>query len=133
MPDKACMTSLPSAAELAARHKAFSRERAIVAFFGYSPLIALYVLTHSSGMKQQLPESKEMAVLYIIVLPIVWFAAVKLLYRWLGPRRHRLLCPGCAHPLVSSNFKRVVEGGVCPACGTAVVEPAVTEPDPVRS
>lgn len=117
------MTSLPSTADLTARHKAFSRERAIVAFFGYSPLIVLYLLTHSSWMKKQLPESKELAVLYIIVLPILWFAAVTLLYRWLGPRRHGLRCPGCAQPLVASDFKRAVERGVCPACGSAVVEP----------
>jgi hypothetical protein len=115
------MTTLPSAGELAARHKAFSRERAVVAFFGYAPLIVLYLLTHSSWMKKQLPASKEMAVLYIIVLPILWFAAVTLFYRWLGPRRHRLRCAHCTHAIVGPDFKRAMERGVCPACGTAVV------------
>jgi len=124
------MTPLPSADEFTARHKAFSRERAIVAFFGYAPLIVLYLLTHSSWMKKQLPESKEMAVLYIIVLPILWFAAVIWLYRSVGPRRHKLLCTDCGHPLVANDFKRAIERGVCPACGSAVVElkPASTEP-----
>ena len=117
------MTALPTAAEFAARHKAFSRERAIVAFFGYAPLIVLYLLTHSSWMKQQLPESKELAVLYIIVLPIFWFTAVTLFYRWLGLRRHRLRCPSCGHALVGDNFKRALERGACPACGSAVIAP----------
>lgn len=123
------MTSLPSVEDLTARHKAFSRERAIVAFLGYAPLIVLYLLTHSSWMKKQLPESKEMAVLYIIVLPILWFAAVTLLYRSVGPRRHKLRCAGCGHALVANDFKRAIERGVCPACGSAVVEPkpATTE------
>lgn len=115
------MTTLPTAGEFAARHKAFSRERAVVAFFGYAPLIVLYLLTHSSWMKKQLPESKEMAVLYIIVLPILWFAAVTLFYRWLGPRRHRLRCANCTHAIVGTDFKRTIERGVCPACGAAVV------------
>jgi hypothetical protein len=117
------MTSLPSAEELAARHKAFARERSIFAFFGYAPLIVLYLLTHGSWMTKQLPESKEMAVLYIIVLPILWFAAVTLLYRSVGPRRHKLRCPACSHALVASDFKRALESGVCPACGSAVVAP----------
>ena len=117
------MTSLPNAAEFAARHKAFSRERAVVAFFGYAPFIVLYLLTHSSWMKKQLPESKELAVLYIIVLPMLWFAAVTLSYRWLGPRRHWLRCSNCGHALVGTDFKRAVERGSCPACGSPVIAP----------
>jgi hypothetical protein len=83
------MTSSPDAAEFTAHHKAYRRERAIVAFFGYSPLIVLYLLTHSGWLKQQLPQSKELAVLYLVVLPIGWFALLMWLHGRFAPRWHR--------------------------------------------
>lgn len=116
------MSALGTAEELRARHKAFQRERAVVAFFGYSPLIVLYLLTHGSWLKTRLPASKELAVLYLVILPIAWFALLMSLHRALGPRRHRLRCPQCALPLVAGELERALERGVCPRCGEALLE-----------
>lgn len=118
------MTSLPDAADFTARHKAYQRERAIVAFFGYSPLILLYLLTHSSWLKTQLPQSKELAVLYLIVLPLAWFALLMWAHQRLAPRWHRLRCPKCAHALVADDYRRTMDRGACPACGATVFAPA---------
>lgn len=118
------MTTVLTPAEFTARHKAYRRERAIVAFFGYSPLIALYLLTHSGWLKQQLPQSKELAVLYLVVLPIVWFASLMWLHGRFAPRWHRLRCPKCAHALVADDYRRTMDRGACPACGATVVAPA---------
>jgi DNA-directed RNA polymerase subunit RPC12/RpoP len=63
-----------------------------------------------------------MAVLYLIVLPIAWFALVMLLHGWLGPLRHRLRCPQCSYALVAREFERAVERGACPRCGARLLE-----------
>lgn len=118
------MTSPPDAADFTARHKAYQRERAIVAFFGYSPLILLYLLTHSSWLKTQLPQSKELAVLYLIVLPLAWFALLMWAHQRLAPRWHGLRCPGCSHALVAKDHQRAMERGACPECCVAVVASA---------
>lgn len=116
------MTALGTADDFRARHAAFQRERSVVAFFGYAPLIVLYLLTHGGWLKTQLPASKALAVLYLVIVPIAWFAVLTLLHRWLGPRRHRLRCPQCAHPLVARVAERSLEHGSCPQCGTTLFE-----------
>ncbi len=117
------MTAWVTAEDFRARHRAYRRERAVVAFFGYSPLIVLYLLTHGSWLKTQLPQSKELAVLYLVILPIAWFALLMLLHRWLGPLRHRLRCPHCSRPLVAREFDEAIQRGACPRCGAALLEP----------
>ncbi len=93
-----------------------------MALFAAAPLLVLYLLTHSSWLKTQLPDSKEMAVLYLIVLPVAWFAVVMGLHAWVAPIRHRLRCTSCRHRLVGPEFKRAVDTGHCPACGNAIAE-----------
>jgi hypothetical protein len=116
------MTARVTAEDFSARHKAYQRERAVVTVLGCAPLISLYLLTHSSWLKTQLPQSKELAVLYLVVVPIAWFALLVLLHRWLGPLWHRLRCPQCAHALVAGEFERAMERGACPRCGTALLD-----------
>jgi hypothetical protein len=117
------VTAGVTAEDFRARHKAYQRERAVVAFFGHAPLILLYVLTHGSWLKTQMPQSKELAVLYLVILPIAWFALLMLLHRWLGPLRHRLRCSQCSHALVAREFERTIERGACPQCGATTFEP----------
>lgn len=116
------MTARVTADDFRARHRAYLRERAVVAFFGYAPLIVLYLLTHGSWLKSQLPQSKELAVLYLVVLPMAWFALIMLLHRWLGPLRHRLRCPRCSQALIARDFERAIDSRTCPHCGATLLD-----------
>ena len=58
--------------DLNARQKAYRRERMVVAFFAYAPLLVLYVMTHTSYLRAVLPPSKNLQVLYLIVIPVGW-------------------------------------------------------------
>ena len=107
---------------LAQRYKAYDRERAIVAAIGYLPLLLLYLLVHTKYLRPYVPESKGAAVLVLIVLPFTWFGLVMLLHRWLGPIRHRLRCPSCAHPLTGRARKVAVETGRCEQCEATLPE-----------
>jgi hypothetical protein len=106
--------------ELASRHKAYEKERSIVAAFGYSPLLLLYVLVHTKFLRPYVPESKGQAVLVMIVIPIVWFALLMMLYRWLGPLRHKLRCPACGQRFVGDEFKATLEAGRCVRCASGL-------------
>ena len=107
--------------DLNARHKAYRRERAIVAFFGYSPLLVLYVMTHTSYLRTLLPPSKNLQVLYLIVIPIAWFAVLMFAQARIGLARHKLECPECRHKLLDRELKKTIERGGCSRCGAALV------------
>jgi hypothetical protein len=53
-------------------------------------LLLLYVLVHTKYLRPHLPEDKTAQVGILIGLPVLWFAFVMLMYRWLGPRRQPL-------------------------------------------
>jgi hypothetical protein len=102
--------------ELASRHKVYTRERAIVAAFGYAPLLLLYVLVHTKYLRPYVPESRGQAVLVMIVMPILWFALLMMLHRWLGPLRHKLRCPACGQRFVGDEYHATLEAGRCVRC-----------------
>lgn len=95
-----------------------------MALFAASPLLVLYVLTHSSWLKTQLPESKEMAVVYLIVLPLAWFACIMALHSWIATRRHDLHCSQCRVRLAGRDYERAMRAGGCPSCGAKIGEVA---------
>ena len=118
----------PGGDELRRRRKAYDRERAIVAAFGYLPFLLIYVLVHTRYLAHHLPASKTAAVGVLIGLPAAWFAAVMLLYGWLGPRRHGLSCPRCGARLIGARFDHAVDGGRCSACDTPLVPSPARDP-----
>ena len=112
---------------LNARHKAYRRERAIVAFFGYAPLLVLYVMTHTSYLRTLLPPSKNLQVLYLIVIPIAWFALLMLAQARIGIARHGLACPECDHRLLDKELKKSSDRGACNHCGAPIISAAQAE------
>jgi hypothetical protein len=66
------------------------RGKRLVAAVGYAPLLLLYVLVHTKYLRPHLPEDKTAQLGILIGLPVLWFAFVMLMYRWLGPRRQPL-------------------------------------------
>jgi len=112
--------------ELARRHKAYETERAVVAAFGYSPLLLLYGLVHTKYLRPYVPESKGQAVLVMIVIPILWFALLMLLHRGLGPLRHKLRCPACGQRFVGDEYRATLETGRCVRCAEELAGTSVT-------
>ena len=110
--------------EWSARHKAFAGGRTVVALLAWVPLLALYLLTHTKYLRPYVPESKASAVFMLIVVPFAWFIGSTLVYRWLGPARHGLKCPGCGDRLVDAKHKAALESGRCPSCQAEVVSGA---------
>lgn len=108
--------------QLKARYRRYERERRIVSLVGFAPLLVLYVLTHSSWLKTQMPASKEMAVLYLIVLPLCWFAFVMLLHGAWAPARHGLRCGGCGARWVGRNYELTARDGHCVSCARDIAE-----------
>jgi hypothetical protein len=113
---------------LNARHKAYRRERAIVAFFGYSPLLVLYVMTHTSYLRTLLPPSKNLQLLYLVVIPIAWFALLRFAQARIGLARHKLACPDCGHRLLEKELKKLIERSACSQCGASII---VIAPTPI--
>jgi len=111
--------------ELVRRHKAYEKERAVVAAFGYSPLLLLYVLVHTKYLRPYLPESKGQAVLVMIVIPILWCALLMMLHRWLGPLRHKLRCPACGQRFVGGEYQATLEAGRCGRCAAELAGTSV--------
>jgi hypothetical protein len=112
------------AGELTRRNKAYDKERSIVAAFGYTPFLLLYLLVHTKYLRPYVPENKEAAVGMLILLPGAWFGGLMLLQRWLGPLRHRLICPRCGLALVGGSMKEALESSNCGRCGTRLIDQA---------
>ena len=115
--------------DLNSRQKAYRRERMIVAFFAYAPLLVLYVLTHTSYLRTVLPPSKNMQVLYLIVIPVAWAVLLVFAQRKLGVRRHKLACPECGHTLLDKELKKSIERGACSQCGASIIRSEAMSPD----
>jgi hypothetical protein len=113
-----------TAHELRQRHRRFERGKSIVTALGAAPCLLLYVSIHTRYLRPYVSENKSVAVLQLILLPIAWFAAVTLLYRWLGPLRHRLQCPRCGAPLTGKALDMAVETHQCGQCGAQLVSDA---------
>jgi hypothetical protein len=113
-----------SAGELSRRNKAYDKERSIVAAFGYTPFLLLYLLVHTKYLRPYVPENKQAAVGVLILLPGAWFGGLMLLHRWLGPLRHRLKCPRCGLALVGSAMKQALDTSNCGRCGTPLLDQA---------
>jgi hypothetical protein len=107
--------------DLNARQTAYRRERMIVAFFAYAPLLVLYVMTHTSFLRTILPPSKNMQVLYLIVIPIGWAVLLVFAQRKLGLWRHKLACPECGQALLDKELKKSIERGACSQCGASII------------
>jgi hypothetical protein len=112
------------AGEFERRNKAYDKQRAIVAAFGYTPFLLLYLLVHTKYLRPYVPENKEAAVGLLILLPGAWFGGVMLLQRWLGPRLQRLNCPRCGLALVGSAMKAALDTCTCSRCGMRVIASA---------
>jgi predicted RNA-binding Zn-ribbon protein involved in translation (DUF1610 family) len=106
---------------LSARLKAFRRESMIVAVVGYTPLLVLYAMTYTSYLRALLPPSKNMQLLYLIVIPGAWAVLLTFTQRRLGLRRHKLACPDCGHKLIDRELKKSIERGACSQCGAPII------------
>lgn len=113
--------------ELAARHRSYVRGRTAVALLGWVPLLVLYLFSHTRYLRPYVPESKGLAVVVLIVIPLAWLLGTAWAYRRLGPSLHRLRCPGCGARLVDDAFKSAAATGRCAACAAELVSP---EPSP---
>jgi len=107
--------------DLNARQKAYRRERMVVAFFAYAPLLVLYVMTHTSYLRAVLPPSKNLQVLYLIVIPVGWAVLLVFAQRKFGLRRHKLACPDCGHALLDKEWKKSIERSACSHCGASII------------
>lgn len=107
--------------DLNARQKAYRRERMIVAFFAYGPLLLLYVMTYTSFLRTILPSSKNMQALYLILIPMCWAVLLVFAQRKLGVRRHKLACPECGHTLLDKELKKSIDLGACSHCGASII------------
>jgi hypothetical protein len=114
------------AEEFTRRNKAYEKERSIVAAFGYTPFLLLYLLVHTKYLRTYVPVNKEAAVGLLILLPGAWFGGLMLLHRWLGPLRHGLKCPGCGQALVGGSMKGALESSNCGRCGRRVIDQSET-------
>jgi ribosomal protein S27AE len=113
-----------TADELRQRHRRFERGKSIVTAIGAAPFLLLYVSIHTRYLRPYVSENRSVAVLQLILLPIAWFAAVTLLYRWSGPLRHRLQCPRCGAALVGKALDTAAETRQCGHCGAPLVRDA---------
>lgn len=114
--------SLRQPDDFARRLRSFARGRAVAVVLGWGPILALYVLTHTRYLRPYVPESKGMAVVALIVIPISWLVATAYGYRAYGPRLHGLVCRNCGHRLVDDAAKAVQGTGRCPQCDAGVID-----------
>ncbi len=110
-----------SAQEFATRHRAYGQRRTVVALLGWVPLLVLYVFSHTKYLRPYVPDSKGLAVVVLIVIPLAWLLGIAWAYRRVGPGVHGLVCPGCHARLVDDAYKSAAATGRCARCQVTVV------------
>ena len=113
---------LPTTAlEFATRHRAYGQGRTVVAVLGWVPLLVLYVFSHTKYLRPYVPDSKGLAVVVLIVIPMTWLLGIAWAYRRVRPAAHGLVCPGCHARLVDDAYKSAAATGRCARCDAAVL------------